>query len=317
MKRGMIMAVLVVALCNLFSLTSFAQGVIVYKNDGTRIKIPYNQLDSIATYTYEEGQDDVDENAAVKEYTVGGVTFKMIKVEAGTFRMGSTDGDSDEQSVHSVTLSSDYYIGETEVTQELWAAVMGTNPSYFTSDSRLPVEKVSWNDCQTFITKLNALTGASFRLPTEAEWEFAARGGNKSQGYTYSGSNKISNVAWYGTNSGSKTHVVKTKKPNELGIYDMSGNVYEWCSDWYGSYSSAPVTDPTGPTAGSHLVYRGGSWFCSATSCRCANRNGSYSPMLTYSGIGLRLASASLVPNRGGRTESISAPFPDGERQMW
>jgi len=290
MKRRMIMAALAVALCNLFSLTTFAQGVIVYKNDGTKIKIPYNQLDSIATYTYEEGQDDVDENAAIKEYSVGGVTFKMIKVEAGTFRMGSTDGDSDEQPVHSVTLSSDYYIGETEVTQELWAAVMGTNPSCFTSDSRLPVERVSWNDCQTFITKLNALTGANFRLPTEAEWEFAARGGNKSQGYTYSGSNTIDNVAWYTTNSGSKTHVVKTKSPNELGIYDMSGNVYEWCSDWYEAYSSAAVTDPTGASSGSIRVNRGGSWNSDATYGRCANRNSS-TPTLTSSSVGLRLAS--------------------------
>lgn len=197
MKKKVILSMLAAAFCALNSMTLSAQGVIVYKTDGTKIKVPYTQLDSIATYTYEEGQDDADDNAEVKEYTVGGVTFKMIRVEAGTFRMGSTSGESWEQPVHSVTLTKDYYIGETEVTQELWTAVMGTNPSYFTSDSQLPVECVSWYDCQTFITKLNSLTGATFRLPTEAEWEFATRGGNKSQGYTYSGSNNIGDVAWW------------------------------------------------------------------------------------------------------------------------
>ncbi len=289
MKKKVILSMLAAAFCALNSMTLSAQGVIVYKTDGTKIKVPYTLLDSIATYTYEEGQDDADDNAEVKEYTVGGVTFKMIRVEAGTFRMGSTSGDSDEQPVHSVTLSSDYYIGETEVTQELWTAVMGTNPSNFTSDSQLPVEKVSWNDCQTFITKLNSLTGATFRLPTEAEWEFAARGGNKSQGYTYSGSNTIDNVAWYTDNSSSKTHVVKTKSPNELGIYDMSGNVWEWCQDWYGSYSSAAVTDPQGASSGSSRVYRGGSWGNYATYCRCTNRD--YTPTYTVYILGLRLVS--------------------------
>ena len=284
MKKNVIFAMLVVLFCSLNCMTANAQGVIVYKTDGTKIKVPYTQLDSIATYTYEEGQDEV------REYTVGGVTFRMIRVEAGTFQMGSTTGDSNEQPVHSVTLSADYYIGETEVTQELWTAVMGNNPSSFTSDSKLPVERVSWNDCKTFITKLNALTGTDFRLPTEAEWEFAARGGNKSKGYTYSGSNAIGDVAWYTSNSESKTHVVKTKTPNELGIYDMSGNVCEWCSDWFGSYSSAAVTDPQGPSSGSNRVRRGGSWINDAAGCRCAFRTYS-TPTRTANGLGLRLAS--------------------------
>ena len=218
--------------------------------------------------------------------TVNGVQFTMIKVEGGTFQMGSTSGDSDERPVHQVTLTNDYYIGETEVTQELWTAVMGSNPSRFKSSNQLPVEKVSWNDCQRFITKLNALTGRTFRLPTEAEWEFAARGGNASEGYTYSGSNNEGDVAWYGSNSNDETHVVATKAPNELGIYDMSGNVWEWCQDWYGSYSSEAQTNPTGPTSGSNRVIRGGSW---DFSCRVAYRRGDFA-WGAGDDLGLRLA---------------------------
>ena len=187
-----------------------------------------------------------------------------------TSEQGS-DAYSDEKPVHQVTLS-DYYIGETEVTQELWQAVMGSNPSSFTGSGLLPVEYVSWDDCQTFITKLNVLTGMQFRLPTEAEWEFAARGGNSSQGYKYSGSNNIDDVAWYGSNSNYNTHEVGTKAPNELGLYDMSGNVWEWCQDWYGSYSSSAQTNPTGPTSGSYRVFRGGGWGSIARACRVSYR---------------------------------------------
>jgi len=227
--------------------------------------------------------------------TVNGVAFNMVKVSGGTFQMGATseqgsDADNKEKPVHQVTLS-DYYIGETEVTQELWQAVMGSNPSDFTGSGLLPVEKVSWDDCQTFITKLNVLTGMQFRLPTEAEWEFAARGGNSSQGYKYSGSNNIVDVAWYKSNSNSKTHEVGTKAPNELGLYDMSGNVWEWCQDRYGSYSSSAQTNPTGPTSGSDRVNRGGSWwwYGSASLCRVSQRH--YSEPGTRSrDIGLRLA---------------------------
>lgn len=221
------------------------------------------------------------------QVTVNGVSFTMIKVEAGTFQMGSTSGRDNEQPVHQVTLTNDYYIGETEVTQELWQAVMGSNPSYF-KGSKLPVEQVSWNECQTFIAKLNELTGKNFRLPTEAEWEFAARGGNASQGYTYSGSNTVGDVAWYSSNSSSKTHEVATKAPNELGIYDMSGNVWEWCQDWYGSYNSEAQTNPTGPASGSSRVYRGGSWYNYDGYCRVACRYRATLP--TYYYLGLRLA---------------------------
>lgn len=229
-----------------------------------------------------------------RTFTVNGVSFNMISVHGGTFQMGATSEQSitysDEKPVHSVTLS-DYYIGETEVTQELWQAVMGSNPSYYSGDPLCPVECVSWNDCQTFIQKLNVLTGENFKLPTEAQWEYAARGGRNSKGYQYSGSNTIGDVAWYTSNSGSKTHPVKSKSPNELGLYDMSGNVREWCSDWYSSgyYSSSPSNDPTGPSSGSGRVLRGGSWYNNAEFCRVASRNIGY-PGGRYSHDGLRLA---------------------------
>ena len=218
------------------------------------------------------------------------VSFKMIRVEAGTFVMGDINSSSDEKPIHSVTLTNDYYIGETEVTQELWTAVMGDNPSYLKGEKN-PVEKVSWNDCQVFIKKLNALTGKNFRLPTEAEWEYAARGGNKSKNYTYAGSNNIKDVAWYFWNTNDKTHPVAQKLPNELDIYDMSGNVWEWCADWYGKdyYSNSPATNPTGPSSGSDRVRRGGGWDRYAGGCRSANRDDN-TPSSRSNHLGLRLA---------------------------
>ena len=233
--------------------------------------------------------------AARETFKVNGVSFDMIMVEGGTFTMGATseqgsDAYDWEKPAHQVTLS-DYYIGETEVTQALWQAVMGSNPSNFKGNSN-PVESVTWNDCQEFVEKLNKLTGRTFRLPTEAEWEFAARGGNKSKGYKYSGSNNVKDVAWYTDNSGSKTHAVKTKSPNELGLYDMSGNVWEWCQDWYGSYSSNAQTNPTGPATGSYRVLRGGSCYYFARYCRVSFRD-CYSPVSRSGDRGLRLV---LVP---------------------
>ena len=227
---------------------------------------------------------------AVLDFEVGSCRFKMIRVEHGTFMMGATpeqkNPEDDEKPVHQVTLSS-YYIGETEVTQALWQAVMGKNPSEFKGDN-LPVEQVSWNDCQTFIEKLNEITHRNFRLPTEAEWEFAARGGNKSSHTQYSGSDNLDEVAWYDGNSGNKTHLVKTKKANELGIYDMTGNVLEWCQDWYGYYSSDFQTNPTGPKSGTSRVRRGGSWNYNARYCRLSRRC-CYSPGFCGSRLGLRL----------------------------
>lgn len=239
-----------------------------------------------------------------KTFTVGGVSFTMKSVTGGTFTMGATseqgsDAYDNEKPTHSVTLS-DYYIGETEVTQALWQAVMGTtvtqqrdkaNTSWPLRGvgSNYPMYYISWDDCQEFIRKLNSMTGQKFRLPTETEWEYAARGGNKSKGYKYSGSNNIESVAWYTNNSSSSTHDVKTKQPNELGIYDMNGNVWEWCNDWYGNYNTNTQTNPTGPSTGSFRVFRGGSWFDDAWYCRVSNRDCN-APDLRNFILGLRLA---------------------------
>lgn len=220
---------------------------------------------------------------------------EMVFVQGGMFVMGCTseqgsDCFDDERPPHTVTVS-DFYIGKYEVTQKQWTEIMGSNPSYFKGDNR-PVENVSWNEVQVFISRLNAQTGGNYRLPTEAEWEYAARGGNKSKGYKYSGGNMILDIAWYSDNSGNTTHVVGTKHPNELGIYDMSGNVWEWCHDWYGSYSSYSQTDPTGASSGSYRVFRGGSWFSNARGVRVSARSIS-PPVNRGSFIGFRLARSS------------------------
>ena len=240
-------------------------------------------------------------------FTIGDVSFTMVSVSGGTFQMGATSeqvryADSWESPVHSVTLS-DYWIGETEVTQALWQSVMGSNPSYFNGSNR-PVEYVSWEDCQEFVNKLNNLlsgqlpAGRQFRLPTEAEWEFAARGGNNATTQTkYAGSDNIDDVAWYEENSYNKgsshpdygTHDVATKAPNALGLYDMSGNVFEWCQDWYGTYSINAQTDPTGPSTGSYRINRGGAWFFDARICRVSLRHYHF-PSDSLNFFGLRIA---------------------------
>ncbi len=220
-----------------------------------------------------------------------GISIEMVRVEVGTFVMGTAsemnESYEDERPTHQVTLTNNYYIGKYEVTQALWKAVMGNNPSNFKGDN-LPVENVSWKDCQEFLSKLNNTTGKTFRLPTEAEWEYAARGGKKSRGYQYSGSSNLSDVAWYEDNSGNKTHDVGSKQANELGIYDMSGNVWEWCQDKYGKYSSSSQTNPTGANSGSKRVIRGGSWEIIDWGCRSSCRIGS-TPDDRGSGLGLRL----------------------------
>lgn len=223
-------------------------------------------------------QNTVSNNIEV--FNVNGVSFEMVRVDGGSFMMGSNDGDPDEKPVHSETVGT-YYIGKTEVTQRLWTAVMGNNPSRFKGDN-LPVEQVSWDDCMEFVDRLSRLTGRTFRLPTEAEWEYAARGGNKSRGYEYSGSNDVDRVAWYGENSGNQTHPVAQKLDNELGIYDMSGNVWEWVADkWCGNYSQ--------PRNSSDRVNRGGSVGNFAVYCRSANRT-YYPPSIRSNRLGFRLA---------------------------
>lgn len=233
-------------------------------------------------------------------------SFKMIWVDGDAFKMGAQKtnkkGDNyddeaydSESPVHNVELS-DFYIGETPVTQGLWKAVMGrdNNPSSFDKGNDYPVESVSWYDCLNFIIELNKKTGLKFRFPTEAQWEFAARGGNKHSPYKYSGGKNIEDVAVYWGNSknDSDDHCsspVKSKAPNELGIYDMSGNVYEWCQDWYDDYTSGNVDNPTGPSSGSSRVLRGGSWHSGAGICRVSDRSNN-DPDLRSNYYGMRLA---------------------------
>ena len=234
-------------------------------------------------------------NTNTLTFTVNGVTFNMKKVEGGTFNMGATPEQqnpaADEQPAHQVTLAT-YYIGETEVTQALWQAVMRANPSTF-KGPQLPVENISLQNCTDFIQRLNQLTGRTFRLPTEAEWEYAARGGSKSRNTQYSGSQNIAEVAWHKANSQKKTHPVKTKTPNELGIYDMTGNVMEWTPDAFDMYNPEPQTNPAGPAitdpAFTGRVTRGGSFFLTPEYCRTAARNYTM-PEAHGSNLGLRLA---------------------------
>ncbi|MCU4177232.1 formylglycine-generating enzyme family protein [Carboxylicivirga sp. N1Y90] len=218
-----------------------------------------------------------------------GISFKMIAVDGGTFSMGSNTGGEAEHPLHEVKLNN-YYLCETVVTQALWKTVMGSNPSFFKGDS-LPVESVSLEMTQAFVLRLNELTGEHYRLPTEAEWEFAAQGGNLSSSYKYSGSDSLNTVGWYGKNSGRKTHAVKQKLANELGFYDLSGNVWEWCSDWYGKdyYNDSPIQNPSGPSGGTFRVVRGGSWYFGADYCRITYR-GSSNPESNSGNIGFRLA---------------------------
>jgi formylglycine-generating enzyme required for sulfatase activity len=208
----------------------------------------------------------------------------MVLVKGGTFKMGS---EKYEKPVHDVTLS-DFYIGKFPVIQAQWQVIMGVNPSRFKGDN-LPVEQVSWADIQTFLEKINTKTSREYRLPTEAEWEFAARGGTKNQGFDYSGSNGLKEVAWFYKKSGGKTHPVGELEPNELGIYDMSGNVQEWCNDWLGEYNSNAITNPAGANTGSARVFRGGSWDSGPFFCRSSDRSGN-TPTLRRHDLGFRLA---------------------------
>ena len=223
------------------------------------------------------------------EKIITDLNMEMVFVECGTFNMGDKVSYS-AQPIHSVTLSN-FYIGKYPVTQKQWMKVMGSNPSTYKGKDN-PVGNVSYFDCQKFVVRLNKLTGKKYRLPTEAEWEYAARGGKKSKGYEYAGSNNINEVAWFERNSSRSSHPVGEKVPNELGLYDMSGNVWEWCNDWYGNYESGVQTNPQGPALGIYRMFRGCSWGEIADNCRVSNRCPN-EPGFRDDGLGFRLG---LVP---------------------
>jgi sulfatase modifying factor 1 len=225
-----------------------------------------------------------------------GVSFTMVAVPGGTFTMGCVEESGDcyewEMPDHSVTVS-DFHLGETEVTQALWKAVMGTEPRVFSGCTECPVELVGWEEAQAFIQQLNRLTGRTYRLPTEAEWEYAARGGRNGKNQLYCGSNDLDEVGWHVGNVGMGTHPVKGKKQNGLGLFDMSGNVWEWCQDWYGDYTADSQVNPQGPSEGTLRVIRGGSWQYNAIDCRVTNRS---TPDNRCYLLGFRLAISAPLP---------------------
>ena len=262
---------------------TFAQGA------GGQIKRPIKKQQTTNTTPKKESEHQSARNSKLPP-VIQNLVNNMVRVEGGTFTMGN-DADVEAKPAHQVTLSS-FSIGKYEVTQEEWEAVMGNNPSNIKGAKR-PVENVNWNDCRQFIRKLRSLTGKNFRMLTEAEWEYAARGGNKSRGYNYSGSNILDDVGWYDGNSSKTTHDVGLLDPNELGLYDMSGNVWEWCADWYGgSYESGAQRNPAGPSSGSCRVIRGGGWLINARYCRSSYRYYS-APGNRNDDLGLRLV---LIP---------------------
>lgn len=234
-------------------------------------------------------------------YLIPSINYKMVYIPPGTFMMGSPPSEKgryDDEKQYQVTLTKGFYIGVTEVTQGQWKRIMGNNPSHFKScGDACPVDQISWNECGEFILRLNTQEKTRrYRLPTEAEWEYACRATSQSAfangditekdcGYDPN----LDKVGWYCRNSGGKTHPVAQKKPNSWGLYDMHGNVWEWCNDWYGEYPSIPAIDPKGPSSGSNRVFRGGGWDLSARRCRSAFRD-KYSPNVKYKLLGFRLA---------------------------
>ena len=226
---------------------------------------------------------DIGSNASNANKDASELLGKYVKISPGEYLMGSDTGSGDEKPRHKVAISREFEMGETEITQAQWEAVTGHNPSNF-KGANLPVENVSWSDVQAFIKKVNEKSKKYlYRLSTEAEWEYACRAGSTGD---YAGD--LDAMAWYRSNSSDKTHPVGQKQANAWGLYDMHGNVYEWCSDWYGSYVSAPVTDPSGAASGTYHVFRGGSWYYAANSCRSSLRY-SGTPDFIGSYVGFRL----------------------------
>ena len=225
----------------------------------------------------------------------GNVPMVMVWCPAGTFMMGrlsnEQDSDADESPQHQVTLSQGFWMGKYEVTQAQWQAVMGTNPSHFTGDLNRPVEQINWSDVQSFLTAINTLTSKTFRLPSDAEWEYACRAGTSTRFFWGDDASygQIGNYTWYDTNSGDSTHPVGEKWPNAFGLFDMSGNVWELCQDWYGNYTAGAVTDPAGPASGTYRVLRGGGIYDEAQYCRSADRD-YFAPTYKYYDLGIRLA---------------------------
>lgn len=274
------------------------EDVIKYKRTDT-INSPVYEIKTAEVYKilYRNGTVDIiDHTVKKRKDTIGGSiltgVIDMVFMEGGTFTMGCSIGQSDcdgDENPHKVIVD-DFSIGKYEITQKQWQEVMGSNPSIFKNCDICPVENVSWDVVQEFIQKLNAKTSNHYRLPTEAEWEYAARGGKQSHGYKYAGSNDVDIVAWYGNNSGDKTHPIGQKSPNELGLFDMNGNVWEWCSDLHGYYSSGESKNPNKVDKGpQRRVCRGGSWYSYPKHCRVSNRN-SNPPNFSESNLGFRLA---------------------------
>ena len=276
--------------------SSSDDSVLIYLDNLEIFTIP-RDVNVSSNFLYGESTQPVDETITIPlDLPSGAKPLEMVRIPNGTFTMGSPSNEQDRYSSegpqHQVTISSDFYMGRYEVTQAQWEAVMGSNPaSSYGVGNDYPVYYVSWNDCQTFISKLNEMGYGTFRLPTEAEWEYACRAGTETRFYwgddpSYT---EIKDYCWYSSNNSSYgTKAVGQKLPNSLGLYDMSGNVYEWCQDWYGSYSSNSQIDPTGPSSGSARVLRGGYWHDGARLCRSASR-GISSPGNRFYGLGVRL----------------------------
>ena len=259
---------------------------------GQNISGGYNKL--IVWDVLQEREKLTGDHICFEIRATSGSSMEMVFVKGGCFNMGSNDSYYyNEKPIHEVCVD-DFYIGKYEVTQKQWREIIGNNPSSFKNCDNCPVEQFLWNDVQDFIKKLNQKTGQNYRLPTEAEWEYAARGGDKSNGYKYSGSNNIGDVAWYQSNSSYKTHKVGTKQANELGIYDMSGNVWELCSDWYGSdyYKNSTLDNPKGPSSGYPHVIRSGSWSDLTITCTVTRRLAN-TPGQPRNNFGFRLALSS------------------------